>query len=245
MSTNTKTDNFTTQRVTLFNQPSIKQLKESDFLLEEDNLIRLQYKDCILVLFYTDNEESLKLSKIWSVAATQAIGAIFAACNIGIEARVAANFASLVNQPNHPFYWARLQQFPYIMVYRGGWPCSLYSGDRAVQPIIDFALTLACEVTYHEYTPGSLSMQIDTNLEMTGTKEAVKRTSSRQFTVGAPLRGYDNSYPVKLVTPAEIAILPNNKPISAGVQPILQRPVSTVTVKTTTTSNIAMPIRKR
>lgn len=251
-------DSFTPYRPLLFTQSSVKRLTESDFYLDKADLISLKYQDCIMVLFYVDNKESENLARIWSVAASQAAGAIFAAVNVNLESKIIANFALLRSNPNHPFYWARLLQAPFILIYRGGYPVSIYNGERSVQPIIDFSLTLACDVNYHEYTPTSLSIIADNNLEMTGTRPNKPRTNSRQFTVNAPLRGYDPTYPVKLVTPEETGnfnktitttttttgpVVPVVVPVATKTT-ILQQPSTTVTIKTTTTSTIAMPIRR-
>ena len=256
-------ENTSYYRPLLFTQPSVRQLKSESFYLDKKDLICLIYEDCFLILFYTDNRESENLCRIWSVTASQAAGSIFAAVHIGIESKIAANFALLSSEPSHPFYWARMQAIPFIMVYRRGYPTSIYNGERAVQSILDFALTLACDVNYHEYTATSLSMIADNNLEMTGTRPNKRRTNSRQFTVNAPLRGYDPSYPVKLVTPEEtntfnkttsvtttkttvVPVAPTIPVVSTTTEttPVLQQPISTVTIRTTTTSKIAMPIRR-
>lgn len=69
-------------RNTLFAQESVKSLRESDFTLDNKQLIGLKYDDCILVLFYAENTESQQLVKVWSVAAQQVVGPVFAAVNL-------------------------------------------------------------------------------------------------------------------------------------------------------------------
>lgn len=198
----------------LFAQSSVRQFRDSDFTINARELVCLNYDDCFLVLFYNSNDESLNLAKIWSDVAAQTPGFTFGAVQLEMEKQIAQNFARLNQDPNHPLHWAALQQTPFILVYRKGWPTAFYNGTRATQSIIDYTMTLACRADYHEHAQNTWSLQARTNIEMSGTNryESQKnggirippRTTSEQFTVAEPYRGYDNSLQTRYVPPESI-----------------------------------------
>ena len=195
---------------TLFAQESVKMLRESDFELDSDTRINIIYKECMLALFYTDNAESKNLVQIWSSAAKQTVGPIFAACNVMIDRKVAEAFTSL-NMANGSLHWAGLKTFPFILVYQNGWPIAFYNGERAVQPIIDYSLTLACKADYHE--PFNLfgGMQAQDNLMMKGIvqygiSQNPFKKESLQYTAKEDIRGYDPDDKVRMAgSPEELA----------------------------------------
>ena len=229
-------------RPTLFSPGSVWQLRESDFHLDTKELICLKLDDtCILVLFYGSNRESENLCEIWATASSQAAGILFGACHLGLERKVTDNFKRLSDDPNHPHYWARLQGWPFILVYRRGWPKAFYNGQRATQPLIDYALTLACKLDYQEQETNFYSMQASTNLEMSGPKERLPplvRTKSGEYTVELPLRGYAAEYPVRRVTPEEVSAAEIQKPSSRVPKPIIPDPQIA-----TSNAAIAQPIK--
>lgn len=155
---------------TMFTQTSVKMLRESDFTLDGDVKIKLKDESCMLVLFYGDNLESQNIVKIWAVASRQAVGPIFAAVNLAFETRLAKAFTEL-NMNNSSLHWARLKTIPFILVYQNGWPIAFYNGERGVQPIIDYSLTLACRAGYHEFDNLYGGMQVDYNYKMAGIEE--------------------------------------------------------------------------
>lgn len=136
----------------MLGQNLVKQLTDSDFALDSKELISLKSDDCTLALFYTENPESTELSKIWVEAASQVVGPVFASVNMlnKDSAKIAKAFTTLASQGSNPLHWASMKALPFIMVYRGGWPVAFYNGDRAIQPIIDYSLTLACKANYYE-----------------------------------------------------------------------------------------------
>ncbi len=179
---------------TLFSQESVKMLHEIDFNIESDTRINIKHTECMLVLFYADNIESKKLAEIWLDAAKQAVGPIFAACNLAVDRKVAQAFNSL-NMANGALHWAALKTVPFVLIYQNGWPIAFYNGERAVQPIIDYSLTLACKVDYHE--PENLygGMKIENNLKMEGIVQYgipknPFRKDSLQYTSDGNIRGY-------------------------------------------------------
>lgn len=198
---------------TLFAQDSVKQLHQSDFKdLNSDTKIDIIYKDCMLVLFYGDNLESTNLATIWSVAAKNVVGPIFGACNLMVETRVAEAFSSL-NMRNTSLHWAALKTIPFILVYQNGWPIAFYNGERSVQSIVDYALTLACRADYHEPENlfGGMTLSNDSDYLMKGvTQYGIQnnpfRKDSLAYSANENLRGYDKLDTIKAFgTPQEKA----------------------------------------
>lgn len=214
-------------RPLLFGPGSVRQLFTSDFFLDNKELICIRFDDCAICLFYSENRESSKLCEIWATASAQVPGIHFAACHLGLERRVTENFKLLNADPNHPFFWARLQAVPFILIYRRGWAKAIYNGERATQPLIDYALLMACKSDYEERETSFYSITADTNVEMTGPKERVpppNRSKSTEFKVANPLRGYDPVYPVRKVTPDEINIADLQRPSLRVPKPIVIDP---------------------
>jgi hypothetical protein len=239
----------TFSRPILFSQDSVKQLYDSDFELNTKELICLKYEDCIMILFYADNIESTNLTEIWSAAASISVGAIFAACHIGMQRNIASSFAKLREIPSHPLYWARLQGYPFIMVYRRGFPVAFYNSERATQPIIDFSFTLACDSSYTEHENSFLSTEVDKNIQMTGPKShsplpsnntnpPPRRYSSVEYVVSNPLRGYDASFPVIPVTKEEINVNSLQEPTTFS-----QITIANNSAQTEPQPDIAMPVK--
>ncbi len=199
----------------MFAQGNVKQFKDEDFTIESRELICLKFDDCIPVLFYNDNVESTNLAKVWTSMSSQMSGISFAAVHLGLEKKIAESFNKLNLDPNHPHYWARLQQIPFILVYRKGWPTAFYNGERSTQAISDWSLTLACRAEYHEHEQKGWSMQTVDNIEMTtiNSSEQSKYTGgivgpprniSTQYTTSKPMRGYNNKLATKDVADNEI-----------------------------------------
>jgi hypothetical protein len=211
---------------TLFAQESVKQLKEQDFALDSREQIRLTYNDCILILFYVENTESRDLAKIWSTAASQVAGPIFAACNLMSEKRVAAAFNNISGDSNHPLNWAGLRQLPFILVYRQGWPQAFYNGERVVGSIIDYSLTLACVPKYTEKVQKFGSMEAENNLFMTGRNHFEERTDSTQFTDINPVDRFNPTYPVATVGSAEAVAEAQRLARSEGVPGTVTAPTA-------------------
>lgn len=188
---------------TFFGQDAVRQLTSADFVLEKDGNERgrLRHKGCFLVLFYGENKESQDLIQIWQLAASQIAGPIMAAINILVERKVAETLTSIRSDPDSPLHWVSLRAIPTIIVYRGGWPVAVYNGDRAVQPIVDYALTLACEANYREPIQTTAGTQVDgkSNYEMPGVNEYKPRTASTEFKVDAPLRNFNDQLPLAVV----------------------------------------------
>lgn len=183
----------------LFAQDAVKKLTTDDFELDSSTKINLVHKDCTLVLFYTNNTESKNLFQIWSEAAKEVAGPVFASVNLLQEKQVAKAFTKL-NMTAGSLKWAALRTIPFILVYHNGWPVAFYNGQRSVQALIDYSLALACKADYHEPVNVYGGMQSQNDLEIKGTetygpgeRDNPLRHDSLQFLTSKPLRPYDKS----------------------------------------------------
>lgn len=217
----------------LFGQEAVKVLRESDFNLESNEQITIKYKDCMLILFYSQNTESIQLASIWAEIGRQVAGPIFAGVNLLRERKIAEAFANL-NFSDNPYRWAALKQQPFILSYRGGHPQAFYNGDRSVQAITDWALTLACTMGYEEHIQIPASMQTENNYQMNKWKEYdPSRTNSAEYTTATPIRGYNSSLPVTLVGSQAAAQEvgtegAENKAVSTGQETLAQEQAGVV-----------------
>jgi len=178
----------------LFATESVKRLREQDFSLNSKEKIGITFDDCMLVLFYVDNMESQHVAQIWAEAAAQISGPIFAACHMNSERKVAEAFTALNMDNNHPFHKFALKQYPFIIVYRKGWPKAFYNGDRTTQEFIDFAMTLACSADYVEQDQIGAGFEAENRWETSKYKPYEKgsdRKLSTEYTSNAPMRGYN------------------------------------------------------
>ena len=174
----------------LFGRDAVKNLNSDDFLLETTTPIQLKWTDCIVILFYGDNNESKTLAQIWATAAKSVIGTIFAAANLKTNQKIAQAFVKIGESPT-PYRNFKLQGYPFILAYQRGFPVGFYNGERDVQAIVDWSLTLACKPDYYESRQLAASAHVDISFEMGGTNEYKRRIDSLQYTAGNPVRRYD------------------------------------------------------
>lgn len=129
----------------------IKNLKEKNFALDSKDLVTLKFDDVILVLLDTGGEDdySKALRDNFIEAGKRAVGPVFAICNLKCETSVASAFMRIRGNLNHPFNWTA-GDFPYILVYRDGWPQAIYNGDPDAELIRKYAETDAGQPTYYE-----------------------------------------------------------------------------------------------
>ena len=174
----------------LFGRDAVKNLGSEDFLLETTTPIQLKWTDCIVILFYGDNNESKTIAQIWATAAKSVIGTIFAAANLKSNQKLAQAFVKIGESPT-PYRNFRMQGYPFILAYQRGFPVGFYNGERDVQAIVDWSLTLACKSDYYESRQLAASAHVDIDFEMGGVNEYQRRTDSLQYTAGNPVRRYD------------------------------------------------------
>lgn len=185
---------------TVFSSETVKRLTSDDFDINSKDMITLKAEDCILILFYIENEESQQLASVWAIVAQQIAGPLFGAVNMLNERKLAQAFTKIRGLQNHPLHPYSLKGYPFILVYRGGYPVGVYNGARDVQSIIDFSLTLACSSSYNEPFNYFAGAQSEYPIEMTAPQPYPSndklnpkplRTSSLQYQTGTPVRGYN------------------------------------------------------
>ncbi len=179
----------------IFGTNSVKQLYSSDFRLNDPDKIGLKNDECIVILFYSSNAESIALANIWSQVGQEAAGPILAACDIVSEKAVALAMTSIKSMGNHPFHWASMRGYPFILSYRDGWPAAFYNGDRSVQAILNWVITLACQANYYERFDIYGGVQTTNTLEMPNPTPYPSpdgsnpiRNQSTEYRTAAPLR---------------------------------------------------------
>ena len=173
-----------------FPRQAVKVLTDSDFNLDSSEPITMKWSDCIIILFYGNNEESLQLAQIWQIAAQIAAGSVFAAVNLDIHPKIAEAFMRVKNT-NSPYRPFAMQGYPFILTYQNGFPIGFYNGERAVQPIVDYSLTLACQPYYFEPKQYASGVSTRYNYEMGGYKYHQPAVSSLQFKSNDSFRGYN------------------------------------------------------
>lgn len=191
---------------TVFSQSTVQNLTETDFILDGAMKVECRNKECMLILFYAEDSNSHELCGIWGLAASQAAGPQFAACNLSANQKVKKSFVALGSDPSHLLKHFALKQVPFILVYRKGLPKAFYNGDLSSAAITDYSLTLACHPDYHEeFTLGG-SMSIRTSLGMPRPPPVGDRVESSDYKTFQP--GMPRSPPV-LPTPAVVGGLPS------------------------------------
>jgi len=197
--------------LTFFSDESIKRLTSADFALASKDKVAMVWDNCLIVLFYGENKESKDLMRIFLIAARQSAGIVFGACNLISEREVARAFVDIGNGA-HPFHWARLQGYPFIMVYRKGYPAAFYNGDRSVSAILNWSQTMACKDSYFERTQLAAGVQAEATYQMPPYdpyghdprgRDNPLLSDSSQFRTDAPIRGYDPNLPITYESSAE------------------------------------------
>jgi len=177
---------------------NLERFTAADFNLDQKDSITLRRDGCWLVLFYVQNLESKELAEIWVTVARQVPGPHFAAIDMVNENRVAQAFMDIRSSAGHSLHWAGLRQYPFIMVYRNGFPVAFYNGARETGAIVDFALTLACQANYYEpvqlggsMEPGQQRLTMGpTNTYFDTKVEKDLRTNSTQYQEDKLIRGF-------------------------------------------------------
>lgn len=156
----------------------VRRLKGQDFLLDQPPYIK--YSDCLLVLFYNQSEESLELLDLFVKAAELSAGPIFATVHITLEEEIRQAFVKI--DPRDSAY--SLSSIPVIFTYQNGRPRGVYNGAYELQPLVDFATTLACRVDYSEpiNTRAGVTVTSDGKSIVTARRSNTNITSSDRYT---------------------------------------------------------------
>lgn len=182
------------QRV--FTPNPIRNIEDADFELDSPISVMLKIKDCLIVLFYVDNNESLGITDVWQKVGNQGLAGVFAACNLRLNPKVAKAFIDL-NTTNSSLHWASLRTVPFILTYQNGFPIGFYNGERSVKAILDYSMTLACRSDYREFTNLYAGIQAEENIGIKGVEaygDAANpfRTQSLEYQSDKPLRSYSS-----------------------------------------------------
>jgi hypothetical protein len=137
------------QSYTLPVSNSIKRLREQDFALETRDKICIYDDACNIVLFYTESPESKKILNVFKTVAETVAGPSFAACNVLLEKRVAEALMEVANVKDHPFNWMTTRPYPYIVVYRRGYPVNFYDGPADTDILTNFSINVANLQEFH------------------------------------------------------------------------------------------------
>ena len=140
-----------------------------EYTSRDFNDINITHNECTLVLFYNNNAESKNLISIWIDVASLVVGPVFAICNLFNEKDVARSFTNI--SADSAEYAYKLQQFPFIFVYRGGKPRGVYNGGHDMNSISNYALTMACRSEYSENKQTSYGVTNDAKWLQTGHEQ--------------------------------------------------------------------------
>lgn len=206
-------------------------ITSNDFLLSNRELITLKSLDCIIILFHTDNKESKDLFNIFQDCASKSSGIKFGECNVIINGEIGKSFIALKGMCDHPFNWVSVNQYPFILTYREGWPQAFYNGLRTSNDIINYSLQLACKACYTEKEQKYRGIEVDINKEISSSNPKLPElTKSTEF-VNNNYRGYNTSLGEKDINSNTLnPVNSSSKPISSNQQ---QK------------SNIAIPINNK
>lgn len=173
LQSNTSQGNFSMNNRLVFAQDSVLQLNGDNFNTDTPDKITIDIPDCMLILFYIQNTESLNLASIWARVASEIAGPTFAAINMLSNRNVARAFSQVKSIPNHPYAAFGLQTYPFILVYRQGIPRAVYNGPYNVTAIAEYALVQACNVDYTEAFNFSDGVQMEGNYSIQGHNEYI------------------------------------------------------------------------
>lgn len=160
-----------------------KQITSDDFNLDSNEKISLKIKDCIIILFYIDNKESSDLLQIWLDVSSKNSGAVMGECNLNVNSKIQKAFLDIKGDCNHPFNWASIASYPFILTFRGGWPQAFYNGNRDSTNISNYILLEACTSCYTEKDDKfkGVTINIGENKEIQGRKIFKQPDTSSDF----------------------------------------------------------------
>lgn len=137
---------------TYINYKYMSEFKDEDFDLNSKTLIDLKVdreKDeqlnampyFILFMAETNNVSKRYLDTWLQLSKTVKNDKCYLGfCNLDFENGIYNNFKKLRDKEyiDHPFYWARFIETPFMMVYRGGWPQGFYNDSINLQKLIEY-----------------------------------------------------------------------------------------------------------
>lgn len=128
----------------------VRVLKDTSFALKSKELVTLNYDDVILVFFDDHSDFADAIRPVFMDAAGKAAGVIYAICDVLVNDEIARAFTRVSNEPNNPHHWVG-SQFPFILIYRDGWPQAFYNGPLDPEALRAYSVNTAGQPDYHEY----------------------------------------------------------------------------------------------
>ena len=111
---------------------------------EDDEKLKEITKDNLrpyFILFMADsNKASKNYLNVWLQLAQEIKDdkCYLGFCNLDYEIAVKGVFKLLSDQPDHPYFWARFLEVPFMMVYRDGFPQGFYNGSIDLKSLTEF-----------------------------------------------------------------------------------------------------------
>lgn len=169
---------------------NVERYTDSDFNLPD---ISFKRSNCTIILFHNSNLESNKLLKIIAEAASVST-VKFGSVNLNSQRGISTAFTNI--SPESPFGSFRLQQIPFILVYRSGYPQAYYNGERSSSAIANYATTIACKPLYKEEMQKYGGVETTKNLSIESPKIYAPKTSSEEYSSREQMR---TSSPEKII----------------------------------------------
>lgn len=176
--------------LTQFSSPYVINLGGTHFSLGNEKVeerVSIIWKNCMLVLFYGENQESKDLMRIFAAAAVQAPGVKFGACNLLIDDEVAKAWKQLEGTAN-PLSQMSMKGYPFIIVYQGGYPVGEVdiATRSEVSSLVNFAISTACGSTFHPRTSHTIGVQTEANWAMVEPRAGAAPASAPAGTTSGP-----------------------------------------------------------
>lgn len=148
------------QKFTYPNSSYIKILRETDFSLETRDKICL-YDDSYvnIVLFYNESPDSERILNVIQNVAGRIPGVSFSVCNIQDVRQVGDVFIEITSLKFHPLREFTLRPFPFVLVYKRGFPVNFYDGPADIDIFRKFCEKVLKDEDFH-ITNKTLNEQI-------------------------------------------------------------------------------------
>jgi len=183
------------QKYTIPNVPTIFRLTEKNFALDTKDKICLYLDGCILALFYDETPLSKEFLDVFTKTSQVYTNAMFAICHMELEDSVLDGLMTIGMDYQHPLNWAAVRAFPFILIYRNGYPVNFYDGPPDYDIFLQFCAGFACREDFvHSNT--ELTQNVSTYLrDMYYLKEA-KSYNGKKSIRAVPYEPPAKSYPL-------------------------------------------------
>lgn len=113
-------------------------LSSNDFTVDSPVLIGLNHSEWTVILFHTQNDDSINMARIWYRIAAHTVGPRFGICDVLAATDLFKTFQHLRADESHPFYPYSQHAWPVILAYRNGFPVAMYKSSHLTQEHITF-----------------------------------------------------------------------------------------------------------